>query len=186
MHFSTFVIIGRHDDPESAVARTLQPFDEESEVAPYRDYLDSADISRMAEHYGIPATDLRALAAKMNDWRGCTGGVDRRGLYAIATYNPNGKWDWYEIGGRWDGSIPRSHDNVISTRALCRSPRLQACLPYYLVTPDGDWRECEGAPAFGTPQSEADKQADAHWFATVRKVLARFLDHRVVCVDVHS
>lgn len=27
---------------------------------------------------------------------------DEDGNY-ISTYNPNSKWDWYEIGGRWDG-----------------------------------------------------------------------------------
>ena len=110
MHFSTFVIIGKHDDPENAVARSLEPFDDAFETEPYRDYLDSSDISYMAEHYGIPATDLHALAAKMEDWRGSTGGVDPRGLYAITTYNPDGKWDWYEIGGRWNGSIPGSRE----------------------------------------------------------------------------
>lgn len=32
------------------------------------------------------------------------GSVDEEGNI-ISTYNPNSKWDWYEVGGRWSGSL---------------------------------------------------------------------------------
>ena len=186
MHFSTFVIIGRHDDPEAAVSQALEPFYQGLEVEPYRDYLDASDIKHMAEHYGIPASDLPALAAKMEDWRCGEGGLDAHGLYAVTTCNPDGKWDWYEIGGRWNGYIPGSRRNVISARAIHRSRRLRRCLPCYLLTPDGRWLEQEDGPAFGPPVTEADRRSKRRWFATVRDVVAQYIDHRVVCVDIHS
>jgi len=186
MHFCTFVIIGKRDDPEMAVARALEPFDESLAVEAYRDYLDPSDIERMAAHYGIPATDLPALTHKMKDWRKCEGGVDARGLYALSTYNPDGKWDWYEIGGRWDRYIPRSRANVISARALHRSRHLHKRLPYYLVTPEGRWLESEAGWRFGTPATAADRRAERRWLAQVRRVLKQYMDRKVVCVDVHS
>ena len=186
MHYFTFVIIGRDAAPEPAVARALEPFDEDLEVEPYHDYLDAGDIQRMAEHYGIPPTDLAGLARKMRDWRGGEGGVDARGLYAITTYNPDGKFDWYEIGGGWDGYIPGSRHNVISARALHRSPRLRKCLPYYLVTPDGRWLETASGWRFGPPKTKADRRVERRWLAQVRRVLKQYIDRKVVCVDIHS
>lgn len=29
--------------------------------------------------------------------------VDEKGVYSISTYNPNSRWDWWQIGGRWRG-----------------------------------------------------------------------------------
>lgn len=186
MHYSTFVIIGRDADPEPAVASALEPFDEGLDVEPYRDYLDAADIQRMAEHYGLAPTDLAGLARKMRDWRGGEGGVDAGGLYALSTYNPNGEWDWYEIGGRWDGYIKGSRRNVITARALYRSPRLRKCLPYYLVTPDGRWLEYEDSPLLDPPLTPAQRRAERRWLAQVRRVLKQYIDRKVVCVDIHS
>jgi hypothetical protein len=122
----------------------------------------------------------------MEDWRGCEGGVDPHGLYAVSTYNPDGKWDWYEIGGRWDRYVARSRGNVISSRALRRSRHLRKCLPYYLVTPDGRWLEREDAPCFGPAATASDRRAKRRWLAQVRRVLSHYIDHSVVCVDVHS
>lgn len=108
MHYCAFVIIGNMGDPETLVAEALPPFDENLEVPPYRRYLDRHEVSRMAEHYGIHTRNLHALAKRMNDWRSCEGGVDRHGLYAKTTCNPEGRWDWYDIGGRWAGYIKGS------------------------------------------------------------------------------
>jgi hypothetical protein len=186
MHFCTYVIIGKRGDPEMSVARALEPFDEGLHVTPYRDYLDPSDIDRMAGHYGIPPTDLPALAGKMEDWRGCQGHVDARGLYALTTYNPDGKWDWYEIGGRWNRYIPGSRDNVISARTLHRSRHLRTCLPYFLLRPDSRWLEQEDSLPFGSPMTAAHRRAARRWLAEVRRVLAEYIDRKVVCVDIHS
>ena len=185
MHFCTFVIIGNTPDPQHAIDTALAPFDEGLKVEPYRDYLAPSEIGHMASHYGIPATDLPALAQKMEDWRSANGGVDARGLYALTTFNPNGRWDWYEIGGRWDRYIPGSRRNIVRVETLLKRRRLRRCLPYQLVTPDGQWLEREDAPLFG-PLTDADRQRESRWFAEIRDALAPYPDHKVVCVDVHS
>lgn len=34
-----------------------------------------------------------------------------------STYNPKSKWDWYEVGGRWDGMLPLKQDNPVIKEA---------------------------------------------------------------------
>lgn len=33
----------------------------------------------------------------------------------VSYYNPQSKWDWWVIGGRWDSSIPTKSDNKVNT-----------------------------------------------------------------------
>lgn len=33
-------------------------------------------------------------------------GADEDGLYRWSSYNPQSKWDWYQVGGRWQGFFP--------------------------------------------------------------------------------
>lgn len=186
MHFCTFVIIRGDNDPDSAVARALKPFDEALEVEPYRDHLTTSEIRHMAARYGLQPTDLPALARTMQDWRRREGSVDDRGLYAVTTCNPDGRWDWYEIGGRWERHFPGSLDNVIGVPALLKWKQFRRCLPYYLLTPDGQWLEDRGALWSPSPPTDADREREARWFATVCNTLRPYRDHKVVCVDIHS
>src|SRR5262245_7463536 len=59
----------------------------------------------MAEHSGIPPTDLHQLASKMKDWEKEDGIVSDGRLARISTRNPNGRFDFYEVGGRWAGFL---------------------------------------------------------------------------------
>lgn len=155
-HFTVGVIVpGPADDEfdaEAAVDEPLAPFNENSDVEPYRDYLDEGDEARMLDYYrretlkgllgevteeeadtgvlgdepqppkpgtvdGMSEEEVAAklvelghpftredLPGKMEDWRGCEGGIEEDGrLYAVSTYNPDSKWDWYQVGGRWSG-----------------------------------------------------------------------------------
>jgi len=143
MHYCTFVIIGAKGDPDALVAGALAPFDEMLAVPPYREYLQPFDIEWMASHYKLDQNDLKALAERMKDWTDRPGGVDERGLYFTTTAHPEGRWDWFEIGGRWNGFLKGASRNVISTSALRKSPKLKDLLPYYVLTLDGTWLEHE-------------------------------------------
>ncbi len=184
MHYSTFVIIGE-GDPEALVAEALEPFDEDLQVPPYRRYFDRHEVSDMARHYGIDKRNLHALVDKMKDWSGCEGGADGHRLYRLTTCNPSGYWDWYEIGGRWDGYIKGSRRNVISARALSKSPRLKDRLPYYVLKPDGKWLEHERFFPEGL-MGCFERKPDKKWLRDVRGALERYIDSRVVCVDIHN
>ena len=118
-HF-TVLIIG--DDPE----KQLEPYSEHLEVAPTdQGIVPNEELARFFEHYKekypkktnfmmVVGTELLAdenvvTLEKMykkhgrewngNTWRKHTDGT----WHEYSTYNPNSKWDWYSIGGRWSG-----------------------------------------------------------------------------------
>src|SRR5437870_980458 len=105
MHYLTYVFIPKNTDITDAVTDALRPFGDEFEVKPWKRHLSQGEIVAMAKCYGLPGTALKELAAHMENWNGGRGGVDAKGLFAVLTHNPNAKWDWYEIGGRWRGRL---------------------------------------------------------------------------------
>lgn len=41
-----------------------------------------------------------------DDWNSNSWRKDEKGVWAVySSYNPNSKWDWYSVGGRWSNSI---------------------------------------------------------------------------------
>ena len=186
MHYCTFVIIGPEGDTDTLVAKALEPFDEALEVAPYRNYLAKHQVALMAKHYRLKQHNLHALAPHMENWTGRPGGVDRRGLYHTTTCNPDGRWDWYEIGGRWNGYIKGAKRNVISVRAMLESPHLKDQLPCHVLTPDGTWLEHERFFPDGFAKGHIERKSDKNWLQEIRNTLERYDDCRVVCVDIHS
>ena len=183
MHYCVYVFIPKTGDHEELVARALEPYDEDRQVRPYKSYLDAGEIGAMAKHYGLKPADLGALARRMDDWKRCPGGVDGKRLFAVKTWNPDGKWDWYEIGGRWRG---RLRGNVASAQALLGRPNLQELLPFAVVTPDGRWHERETLIAGGWMKWRVERKTDSAWLKEVRTALRRYPNHRIVCVDAHS
>jgi hypothetical protein len=184
MHYCTYVIIGPRGDVERLISATMAPFDESLEVERYKVYLDKNDIACMAKFYKLSENDLSALIEKMPDWRGAEGGVDEGGLFSWLSANPEGKLDWFDIGGRWNG---RFHGrNVIKTDTLLRANNLKKSLPFNIVTPDGAWYEREILVYCGDLKHEIVRKSDGRWLAELKRALLRYPNHRVVCVDIHS
>lgn len=89
-----------------------------------------------------------------------------------STRNPLSKWDWYQIGGRWDGAIP---DNA------CDVANLPAdFVSFAVLDPSGEWHEQGSMGWFGVVSDERDD-----WDTTFRTLMSRFPDAFAVCVDVH-
>jgi hypothetical protein len=186
MHYCSFVMIGPDINIEDAVQEALAPFDSNATVEPYRVWMTHADVRRMAKHYRIHPAKLHDLAKQMADWTGCQGGVDWRGLYRLTADNPDGRWDWYEIGGRWDGYIPHVRGNVIRAGTLAKADYLSNCLPNFLLTPEAEWIERERY-YFGDDWKHVQKEElkASQWLELVRQSLGRWPHHKVVCVDIH-
>jgi len=196
MHAFVYVIIGPTGNINDEVAQALAPFDENLEVEPYKMRIERGDVRIMADHYGLPEDDLPALAEKLPDWFRCDGGVDELGLFSWSTVNPDGRWDWYIIGGRWAGCIhgkPTRRDpydqhqaaqNVTTTGELLNADNFSDRLPHAVVTPAGEWLEQEQfvqlSGRFGIY-----RRPDDQWLPQVRRVLETYPRHRVVGVDVH-
>jgi hypothetical protein len=183
MHYCVYVFIPKEGDIEVLVAQALAPFDEDRQVPPYKSYLDAGEVKAMAKHYRVKPGDLGALTRHMEDWKGCPGGMEGKRLFAVKTWNPAGKWDWYEIGGRWDA---RLRNNAVMAKTLLERPDLRDLLPFALVTPDGLWQEREALITQGWMKWRVERKTGGAWRRQVRAALRRFPDRRVVCVDVHS
>ena len=87
------------------VDEQMAPFSVHREVEPYEAFVSDEDIKAMAEHFGLPATDLNTLAGKMQEWEDREGFVRGDRLAYMSTENPHAKHDSYEIGGQWAGRL---------------------------------------------------------------------------------
>lgn len=175
----------------------MAPYDESRTVSPYMIHVDRAPTQAMADHYKVLENDLKELRPKLQDWFGRPGGIDEFGLFTISNDNPFGKWDWYEIGGRWDGHLygrgqnrklrPVSaiEYNTIPVANFLRSKAFAKRLPCAIVTPTGEWiaRSMEIGASYGWFLWELSSK---EWAKRVRRVLRAFPNHRIVCVDAHS
>lgn len=96
-HFSVAVF---HEEGQS-IDELLAPYNEEIEYAPYLRFTKPEAIAHAREDYPYMAgkTDEECYEL-VSGWYI----ADRNGnLYTTA--NPNAKWDWWEIGGRWHNSL---------------------------------------------------------------------------------
>ena len=69
----------------------------------------------------------------------------------ITTYNPDSKWDWYEVGGRWSGYLPMSDFDELGNYQYVNVAyvedidwdqfRLEHNTPFCFITEDGEWIE---------------------------------------------
>lgn len=110
----------------------------------------------------------------------------------LGAANPQGRWDWYVIGGRFDGYIvgtgsdndayvDRPDENTLLAARLVEAEHLRGHLPYALLTPHGEW--FEGETVMTKPGDS--RRDNATWYEQVREILNGHLDCRVVCVDAH-
>lgn len=182
MHYLTYVFIPQHRDIATGVVEALRPFGCELEVDPWDRYIDETEIEAMAKHYGVSRLDLEKLAGLMEDWNGGIGVVKKDGLYARLTYNPDAKWDWYEIGGRWSGFL---RNDAILARSLLRSPKLKDRLPHDYLTPDGKWHAKAEFISTGWMQGHMVHTPGGRWHKEFRSALSAWPKHRVVVVDRH-
>lgn len=178
------------DEPDNSLA----PYGDYQEVERYRSYLKPADVTLMGEHFGVPEGNLELLASKLPEWCEAEGGFDEGGLFFWSTENPEAKFDWYQVGGRFAGyfrlqqPVPPSWwrrllgkgpvDRV--DRALKREVDAQAILahPPADLLWNGVWHE--------GPIS-ADEQELVQWQLRVEKLFAEVPeDALLTAVDLHS
>ena len=180
MHFLTYVFIPPQADIDIAVAAAMRPYGDDFPAKPWKRYLDVEEIAAMAKCLGVRKSAMRKLAERMEKWNASTGGVDARGLYAVLTCNPDVKWDWYEIGGRWGGTGKL----VFSALSLLRSAK-KIFLPHDFVTPDGEWHARSRYVRTGWLNGRVIQKSEGRWRAEFSLALSSYPRHRVVCVDRH-
>ena len=104
------------------------------------------------------------------------------------TYNPNSKWDWWEIGGRWDGKLMDGSRSFFDTSLLERNMRSteelldSSYVPFAILTPDGHWFERGEMLWFAIVRNEKDPE---EWEKEYRDVLKEHPNHWAVLCDLH-
>ena len=109
-----------------------------------------------------------------------------------STYNPDSKWDWYTIGGRFDGAASKTGKHLIHEKIgqpsdmgnnVCPVSELHKDFcPCALLTPDGRWIERGDVGWWGTLSNDKGEGA---WKKEVDEVLAGYRGCVVVGVDCH-
>lgn len=108
------------------------------------------------------------------------------------TYNPNSKWDWYVIGGRWNGWLTSDNDtspyiddienNLVDVSVAKEKAIQEDKTPFAVLTPDGKWHEKGEMMMFAMVK---DEMPEDEWKALYLNILDQYPDHQVVVVDCH-
>ena len=117
---------------------------------------------------------------------------------AKSTYNPDSKWDWWRVGGRWNGCIrgrPRDseEDHGFNFGGEFETLEENSCLvedisptfvSFAVLTPEGAWHETGRLMLFGEVDREKSEQ---DWLAEYHQILDRYKHkgYRAVQIDYH-
>jgi hypothetical protein len=203
-HFTVGIIVPQGvNDVESFIANLMEPYFEHDYAAPYVCYSPeqaAADLASNIHRLELiiernePFYDIakcRDILARLR-----TATPEQRYQEAvdfvedfdesgrpISTYNPDSKWDWYVIGGRWDGWIndkEASQESVIDNSATTEQAIARDKIPHAIITPDGQWLERGQMGWFANLITENE-----YWDSDGKAILARYPGHRIVIVDAH-
>ena len=197
-HFTAVVLVDPRFRTSKEIGeeaeRLLAPFNENTRVPPYEEECycvrnrrdaEAGKAARLAA--GSPAED-----AESGDGKGeeeTCGECEGRGVIS-STYNPNSKWDWYRVGGRWDGSIlehlptdlaaARNLTDAVSRNSARAGDLLPGSVSYAIITPDGEWIARGKMGWFGMSRDEKDD-----WDENSTQIFRAYPDHTAVLYDLH-
>ena len=105
---SHFAVLVLHEE-DQPIAELLAPYDENIEVEPYIKQTKEEAIKELENikyydfQYIDEYTSEQEYKELAEDWFGHA--PDENGNI-LSTYNPNSKWDWWMVGGRFSGLLP--------------------------------------------------------------------------------
>ncbi len=203
-HF-TIAIVVPHDiqDIDAFITEQMAPFDESLKVKPYVSYsiVKAATelhdtmhrferiISRNDPNYNIEKCreEIERLRQttpeqRYQEYLKYHDRFNHAGE-PISTYNPDSKWDWYVVGGRWDGWIndrKASGERIDANMATTEQAIERHKIPHAIITPDGQWHEHGEMGWWGIMLTENEQ-----WDTEALKLFALYPGHQVVIIDAH-
>ena len=159
---SHFLLAVFHDECQD-VDDMLAPYDEELKTETHIEFTKEQAIRFARENFkdyrDKPDEECWKLMAD-----GCT--TDENGNI-FSTDNPQAKWDWYEIGGRWDGYLRVNGEHVNSARIgeidFGSDEQKAEFSTYAVITPDGRWHEY--SPMGWGGLVHGNKEDSKDWYA---------------------
>lgn len=187
-HF-TVLVIG--DD----IKEQLAPYDENIEVEKYlvADVTEN-DIQQFKDYYLDKFPEKKEKDFEFlysihgEDWNGNRYQKDPDDVWReYSTYNPKSKWDWYQIGGRWSGSLKvidpvTGDETTVDSAPKGKILNLDELVPF-AVLKNGEWYE-RGKMGWWAVVSN-EKEVD-EWTKEVKELLADVHDStQLTVVDCH-
>ena len=111
---SHYAVLVLHKEDQN-IDTLLAPYDESLEVEPYLKLTNDEAIIKAKEIYDDNNYSEKELIKNYADDYGYI--ILNDGLYS--TYNPNSKWDWYEIGGRFSKRLELTEEGRVYTASKC-------------------------------------------------------------------
>ena len=193
------MVIG--DDPE----KQLAPYDENMKVNEYCDgELSEKDKQRMLDYYNESRTTLykdfdECYAENGEAWDGNSCKKNENGVWCeYSIYNPQSKWDWYVLGGRWSGAILKLKEGatsgIVGVKAWCTNTHgydaaLKKDIDFeamfredenwapYAVVKDSEWLERGQMGWWGISTNDAPKE---EWSTKVRELIESLSDDTLI------
>jgi hypothetical protein len=153
------------------------------------------------EEIKVPTPEVKTFADWIVDYHGLErvlpGGRSKHGFVevdadgevvrAIKRTNPDSKWDWWEVGGRWSGMLAVNDKGVDQARigdidTSRRAGRADEPLSAFAVLIDGKWHE---RGRMGWWAAVSDEKPEGEWEAEFTKLLAENPDSWLTVVDCH-
>lgn len=106
----------------------------------------------------------------------------------LSKYNSNSKWDWYVVGGRWDGGIPMKTNTKLEIKSCneCKVSQIdmnKIATPYAYIDTNGIWNERGVMGWFGIGSNEKDKNT---WDKEFKKFIKNQKESTIITlVDCH-
>ena len=110
----------------------------------------------------------------------------------LSTYNPNAQWDWYSIGGRWDGFLPLKKKDSKGEVIYCNESTVgevdwdrffkERYAPYCYVTTSGDWISREDFDCATSNKEEIKKMWNKQFLEELKSYDS---DEAVTVIDFH-
>ena len=112
----------------------------------------------------------------------------------LSTYNPDSRWDWYSIGGRWSGFLcTKEKDNEGNPIRVNQAPFKDIdwdymldnnVTPFCFVTEDGEWVEKGEMGWWGMVSNETPNES---WKETFKRYVDNIedADCLVTVIDFH-
>jgi len=101
----------------------------------------------------------------------------------MSTSNPDGKWDWFTIGGRWAGALYDKEGEQFDENLGANSRKVSEITTrifHSVITPDGEWHESATLGWFGITRNE-----NTSWDEELESILKEYKDCIGVLVDFH-
>lgn len=177
---------------EQAIVRARKEI-ENFKNTTYKEYL-SDPIAYASKHSEDDVNYVKNLFPKELDWsdeecyeyyisRFPNDEVDPETGSIYSTYNSNSKWDWYVVGGRWDGGIVKKDGERVNQAFLSEIDWEKTLPPFAFITPNGAWRERGKMGWWGMVSNEKEQDSWENEFKNAVKSIKD--DVIVTLVDCH-